>query len=284
MSESLTKSQNAARHSEQSLLNGGQFALGLVTGGTVVLVFSIWLSMEQLSKPGDSTLTGAIIGGFLAGSISLIATVLTNYFMIKDSSIRKAEELERVASSSFQKLHSTRDTLVKVYRHYFDGSPDNVLQYGAQGQPARQVPKPLAFSNIDRRLSDDELSLPLALKEVALFNALGELDNFVSNYNNISNAYHAQFNRFQEILLRSPDTSFRGRHVTSSAVTIHPIEILALEDLRDHLLQCVRHGMPLAVDTHNEMISVMQRHFGRRIEFVEDPTMTGHVSFATQPR
>ena len=85
-------------------------------------------------------------------------------------------------------------------------------------------------------------------------------------------------------MLRSPDTNFDGRSATSTGVAVHPIDILAVEDLRDHLLDCVSRGMPLAADAHSEMISVMQRHFGRKIQFVEDPHMSGHVSFADKPR
>lgn len=117
MSEEGVKPRGTTLKANRSLLDGGKFALGLSIGGSVVLVLAIWLSLTDVFKPGDSTLLGAVVGGFLAGFISLIATILTNYFMLRDSEARKIDELETIALSCFQKLHSTRDTMVKAYRH-----------------------------------------------------------------------------------------------------------------------------------------------------------------------
>lgn len=136
------------------------------------------------------------------------------------------------------------------------------------------------FSSVDRRLSDVELSFALMVKEVNPFNMIGELDSFVVSYNNISDAYISQFNRVQEAFFRDPSTDYQGRSISSPGLRIHPVEILALEDLKEHLLHCLRNGMPLAAEVHREMIAVLERNFGRRVEFVEDPEMPGHVSFA----
>ena len=106
--------------------------MGLAIGFTVSVFLFLFLDMADLGVAVDSSLLGAIIGGVLAGSTALIATLVTCYFLLVESVNKEKALDEAKVLSIYLKSHAARDAIVKSYRHYFDSSPGNVIGSVAQ--------------------------------------------------------------------------------------------------------------------------------------------------------
>jgi hypothetical protein len=250
------------------LLEGARFALGLVVGFTASVFLFLLLDMADLGVAVDSTLLGAVIGGILAGSTALLATLVTSYFLLVENSNKEKAQDEVKALSIYIKVHSARDSIVKSYRHHFDGSPGNTIRYGQFGQ----IWKPLAFSGSDTNLTDDEITLALKYKNAEIFNLLMDAKAMIDLHGKLAASYERQFNQFQKHIFDNNRVNIDGQHL-SGEVKIDRLELLAIEDLRNVFKSFLLRSHQSIVQVHSEVIAFLSTEFSRTISFADDPSI-----------
>lgn len=256
----------------RQLLDGGRFALGLTVGFIVSIFLFLLLDVSDIGVRTDTTLFGAVLGGILAGSTALASTVLSNYYLLKQQPEEAAYADQNIALGILTKLHEARDVFVKSFRHYFNRSRENVIRYGASGT----IPKPLAFSSADVHFSDAEKVFLLG-RNSHLFNLLLDADSLVFSFNNLTSAYEKQFNKFQEHIFSQNKVNIRGVEL-SGEISIDPLELLKIEDLRNILKSFLLGSQAPIAEVYDEMIKFIHSEFGRKLEYVQDLEMSGSAT------
>jgi hypothetical protein len=110
---------------------------------TIVLIFAAgallmlgWLSSEVWYKriAISETMTGAIIGGFLAGLFGLLAAGYSIHHNQVERDRRKNETEEVLLHSIVTKLIDLNDTVVKNRRHLMIDDASSRLSFGSSGK------------------------------------------------------------------------------------------------------------------------------------------------------
>jgi hypothetical protein len=250
---------------KNSLLDGGQFALGFFIGLVVVLLVVVFGGYIGARVFENETLFGAVLGGFLSGSAALAATILANYLLIRRADQLERQEREAILIGILVKIVDFNDTVTKSYRHYFDSSPDLSLYIGQL-----RLPKPLLYSRAAVEFTQLEKGVAFSLRNATLLNDLVDVERMSYSLNGLLNDYRISFEAIVKDTLKSQPPSINGRQVSGEFV-VNPVELLEIDSYKGHLLSALLRDFPKMQIVLQNVISVLREDFGRNVEYkVED--------------
>lgn len=260
-----------------SLLYDGKFALGITLGALSLLLFALLGGYLGVKVFENNTLFGAIIGGILAGSFSLIATLLTNFFLYKRDEKDRRNMQEASLSSLLLKTNDFVDLVVKCYRHHLDPAPDLNLFYGS-----KRLSKPLKYPASRVIFSDDEKLALFQLNNARILNEVTDIERMSQSLSSLLLDYEVAFEGVITRTVKSQSSHIVGRHV-SGEYEIHPIQLMEVENFQEHLISSLWRMYPQVMHAQSLLIEILNDEFGRKFEFkIEDMSSQAPNFFEVQ--
>lgn len=130
----------------------------------------------------NETMTGAVIGGFLAGLFGILAAGYSIYHDRVASEKRRRESEEVVLHSIVTKLIDLNDTLLKNHRHLMIDDVSTRVSFGSGGM-RHSFSKPLEGKTQSVRFSIEERTFMLRKFKADNFNKLNDISGISESFN-----------------------------------------------------------------------------------------------------
>jgi hypothetical protein len=219
------------------LLSGGRYALGFICGVIAAFLFLAFLGWPEARQFISGDVSYVILGAFVAGAIGVGGQILA---ILSSEAIQEANRNASEKAGLLRALHKTIcifNTLIQVKRMGESTSVSDSVFVGD-----KPIMKPIFGSEFVPHFTDEDLLLPLLAGDAKLHTWMSELNNIVSNYQNILPVYTKYFNEIASPLHEGVKFDPLSKFI-SGEVEIKHYDLARLLELQEHMISSAYLGI-----------------------------------------
>lgn len=216
----------------------------------------------------NSTIIGAIIGGWISGGVALIATLVGIRNAAKVRSIEKQKADRGNAITIVIKVNNIYEFTKRSFRHYFDSSEGNNNRIRKNGQ-WELVPKPLRFGRELEGMTLEEKSFLVSEGLTASYNDIADADSIAHTYNSLTKEYCKIYDVYTNKLAEIGVLDDQSKNKFELPAGTLGFEINQLIEIRNHLKSFLLGCQEDAKRIQKSVLLAANEKFDTGINYVE---------------
>lgn len=269
------------------------FIVGLCISATIILLApSDRTSDISFMIPGSelwASIVGALVGGFISALVAQSSFQRASEKELKRDEAQRKSVRRANAYALLLKLIQALDRVHKAHNYYRTYEASSVVEIKdinlttGELRPRFQVWKPLEGKRKEIGFEVSEKSFILEERALELFNLISDLEGALSNCEYIENYYYQLFLKYIDEKAEKGETRVFGKRV-ETANAPDEYGLLKLSDALEKLRAALAGARPGLLSAVRQVQDLIEKEFGRKINFEFDESVHGVADYArSQP-